>query len=66
MKDKILTIMDYYWQQVAGGDEHNAVLNSMSTYIKTEQIDMKNGIVSGLGLWGSQAKKGKTRERTSS
>ena len=57
MKDKIITIMDYYWQQVAGGDEHHAVLSSMSTYIKTEKIDMTHGIVSGLGLWGSQAKK---------
>jgi len=52
MSKEIITICNYFWEQVAGSKEYAHTQWAMSTYVKVQSFE--NGKVSALGLWGSK------------
>ena len=51
MSKSIITILNHFWDQVAGADEYRHTQWAMATHIQAKSF--KNGQATGVGLWGS-------------
>ena len=54
MKNKVMPVIDAFWQQCAGFNEYQRIVWAMSTTIQAKSFSSKTGIATGDGQWGSK------------